>query len=239
VNSERSPIRIYKDELLIETNHSVIAHLDACPACSRERAARRETRAALRRAFDHAPEYQIPPEFAFKLRNKLKQESLGERGAPHNLFASLMRPQWLAVAACLVVAVTVGVFALRPQVSTPQELAHARQAPADGDEAASSIPADGSNLAAMRLASFEIRKAALGDHQHCAIKYNLPEKPIDLNEAGRKYDAAFINLAQAVRSGEGLRSSDTKYIEDHSCVYDGQRFAHIILEHKGGQSRCS
>ncbi|MDQ3684778.1 MAG: zf-HC2 domain-containing protein [Acidobacteriota bacterium] len=218
-----------KDELLVETNHGVITHLEACPACRSELAARRETREALRRAFDHAPEFQLRPEFAFQLRNELQMEAFGKRNNSDNLFAFVMRPQWLAIAACLVVAGMVGIFAFRPQGGSPNELARI----ATSGEVRSDLPAGELSGAAVRLASFEKTEAAIGDHQNCAIKYNLPEEPIDLNEAGRKYDTAYIDLAQAVRSGEGLRAGDIKYVEDHSCIYDGRRFAHIILEHKG------
>lgn len=222
-----------KDELLVETNHGVIGHLEACSACRNELAARRETRAQLRRAFVGAPEYQLRPEFAFQLRSKLKAEALGKSKTPSNFFASFMRPQWLALAACLVAAIALGVVALRLQSDGAHELAHARSATVSGSEIGSGLPADKSGAAMMQPASLETTQAAVGDHQHCAIKYNLPEEPIDLNEAGRKYDAAYIDLAQAVRSGEGLRAGDIEYVEDHSCVYDGRRFAHIVLEHKG------
>ncbi len=221
------------DELLGETNHDVIKHLEACPACRRELAARRATREALRRAFDAAPEFQLRPEFAFQLRHKLKAEALGKRHTSYNLFASLMTPQWLAIAACLVVAGMVGIFAFRPQGGSRNELASTRRTPATSGEARSGSPAGELNGATVRLASFEATEAAIGDHQNCAIKYNLPEEPIDLNEAGRKYDAAYIDLAQAVRSGESLRAGDIKYVEDHSCIYNGRRFAHIVLAHKG------
>lgn len=222
-----------KDELLVETNHDVIKHLGACPACRSELAARRETHMQLRRAFDATPEFQLRPEFAFQLRHKLKAEALGKRNSSYNLFASVMRPQWLAIAACFVVASMVGIFAFRPQSGSQSEVAPPRRAPATSSEVRSGLPAREMSGAAVRLASLEATEAAIGDHQNCAIKFNLPEEPIDLNEAGRKYDAAYIDLAQAVRSGEGLRPGDIKYVEDHSCIYDGQRFAHIILEYRG------
>lgn len=222
-----------KDELSIETNHNIIQHTQTCSACRAELVARRETHAQLRRAFNHAPEFQMRPEFAFRLRNKLKAEASGKPNTAFNFFAALMRPQWLAVVACLVAAVVIGVFALRPQSDSPNELARSSADTWTRREARTAFPAGDLSGAAIRLASFEKREAALGDHQHCAIKYNLPEEPIDLNEAGRKYDAAYVDLAQAVRTGEGLRAGDIRYIEDHSCVYDGRRFAHIVLEHKG------
>lgn len=222
-----------KDELLVETNHDVIKHTEACSACRAELAARRETSAQLRRAFTAAPEFQMRPEFAFGLRNRLKAEALGKPETSYKLFAAIMHPQWLALAACLVVAVVVGVFAILPRSDSPNELARSSTDPATRPEARTGSPAGNLGGAAVRLASFKQREAAVGDHQHCAIKYNLPGEPIDLNIAGRKYDAAYVDLAQAVRTGEGMQAGDIKYIEDHSCIYDAQRFAHIVLEHKG------
>lgn len=225
-----------KDELLVETNHDVIQHLEACAACRRELAARREIRAQLRRAFHAAPDLQMRPDFALRLRNDLKAQALGKPKSSFNLFAHVMRPQWLALAACLVVAIMVGIFALHSnesgdggsrQRARVEESGHAdKQSPPDQRALGSA--------AAVELASFEMRDRAVGDHRNCAIKFNLPEKPIPLEEAGRKYDAAYTNLAQAVRSaGGGSLAGQIKYVEDHSCVYHGQRFAHIVLEYKG------
>lgn len=222
-----------RDELLVETNHGVIKHLEACSACRSELAARREIRAQLRRAFIAAPEFQMRPEFAFQLRNKLKAESLGKRNTSFNLFAAVMRPQRIALAVCLVVASVVGIFAFRYQSHSPNEVAQAKRVSATSDEVRSDFPDTGLSGAAVQVASFERTEEAIGDHRNCALKFNLPEQLVDLNEAGRKYDAAYVDLAQAVRSGEGLRSGDIEYLEDHSCIYNGQHFAHIILKHKG------
>ena len=59
------------DELLVETNHDVITHLEACADCRRELAARRELRTILRASFAKAEELQMPHEFASRLHGKL------------------------------------------------------------------------------------------------------------------------------------------------------------------------
>jgi len=41
------------EQLLVETNHQVLRHLEGCPACRTELEAHRELRAAIRRAFIH------------------------------------------------------------------------------------------------------------------------------------------------------------------------------------------
>jgi hypothetical protein len=220
-----------KDELLIETNHDVIQHLEACSGCRRELAARREIRAQLRRAFAVAPDFQMRPDFVFQLRNTLKAQAFGASKPSFNLFAYVMRPQWIALAACLVVAVAAGVFALHYQSGKDDlHLARVVENRSEGNQVAMSQRQ--LSGAAVELAGFEVTERAVGDHRNCAIKYNLAEEPIPLEEAGRKYDAAYTDLAQAVRSSGGALANKIKYVEDHSCVYNGQRFAHVILEYK-------
>jgi len=221
-----------KDELLVETNHDVIQHLEACSGCRRELSARREIRAQLRRAFVVAPDLRVRPDFAFKLRNDLKAQALGKSKPSFNLFAYVMRPQWLALAAaCIVAVVMAGIFALHYQNGdSGRQLARVEEGRSEGYQSATKQSA--LSGAAVELAGFEVTERAVGDHRNCTIKYNLPEKPIPLEEAGRKYDAAYTDLAQAVRSGGGALANQIKYVEEHSCIYQGQRFAHVILEYK-------
>ena len=63
------------DELLIETNHDVIRHLEECAECRRELTARREMRLKLCSAIAHAPELQMSDEFVKHLRAKLQTQS--------------------------------------------------------------------------------------------------------------------------------------------------------------------
>src|SRR5258707_11422552 len=67
------------NELIVETNHEVISHLEHCSECRCELAARRELRSQLREAFIKAPENQMPAEFAQRLSAQLHAYALGER----------------------------------------------------------------------------------------------------------------------------------------------------------------
>ena len=67
------------DELIVETNHEVIAHLEQCAGCRRELAGRRELRNQLREAFIKAPENQMRPEFGERLSTHLHGYALGKR----------------------------------------------------------------------------------------------------------------------------------------------------------------
>ena len=64
------------DELLVETNHEVLRHLENCAACRSELAARRELRARVRSAVKSSPETQINSAFAARLQTNLRAAAL-------------------------------------------------------------------------------------------------------------------------------------------------------------------
>jgi Putative zinc-finger len=67
------------DELLVETNHEVIHHLENCSACRQVLSFRRELRGKLRQTLKSSVEFQ--PNFAFetRLRANLKDEAMREK----------------------------------------------------------------------------------------------------------------------------------------------------------------
>jgi hypothetical protein len=65
------------DELLTETNHEILQHLDECPSCRAEIALRRELRDSLRAAFHRAPDSQPPSDFAERLRQQMRVAAAG------------------------------------------------------------------------------------------------------------------------------------------------------------------
>jgi hypothetical protein len=67
------------NELLVETNHEVIHHLENCASCRQVLSFRRELRGKLRQTLKTSPEFQ--PNFAFetRLRANLKDELVGEK----------------------------------------------------------------------------------------------------------------------------------------------------------------
>ena len=68
------------EELLTETNHEILRHLDTCPVCRADLAARRTLRASVRRAFDHADELKTRPEFVTQLHRTLREPRPRLRG---------------------------------------------------------------------------------------------------------------------------------------------------------------
>jgi hypothetical protein len=86
------------EELVTETNHEILWHLDTCPSCRTEIDARRRLRAALRNAFNHAPELRPVGGFPDRLRDQLRQ-------APgHGHRSRTFFDRWFAVAAGVALA---------------------------------------------------------------------------------------------------------------------------------------
>src|SRR5260370_5669729 len=113
------------NELIVETNHEVISHLEHCSECRRELAARRELRGQLREAFIKAPENQMPAEFAQRLSAQLHAYALGERNVTpvpgRHSSVMVRRASWLALAACLVVAAGFGLVLVRQRMVASQQ----------------------------------------------------------------------------------------------------------------------
>lgn len=180
------------EQLLVETTHALVAHLERCPACRTEFEAQRRLRATTRSAFERAPDLQVRPEFLDALTARLR----GQFEAPS------ARPpwrSWLALAAGVVLAAGLGVGGV-------------------------------GWVAFGRLSA--LGQLAAGDHQNCAIKFRLDERPITLAEAATKYDVAFGRLDGVQPPVPALSAGSIRVLERHACVYQGQRFAHIVLSYK-------
>jgi hypothetical protein len=223
------------NELIVETNHEVISHLEHCAECRRELAARRELRSQLREAFIKAPENQMSEEFGQRLSAQLYANALGERNVTpvSRRHSSVMvrRASWLALAACLVLAAGFGLVLVRQRM-LERSSQQGRQDLA-GREPTPSYPTQLNPEIPVSIVKTELARDAAGDHRDCAVHFRLAEKPIDLEVAGRKYDPVYVNLTKAVLSEQGDVPLGAEFIEAHSCVFEGRRFAHIILRYHG------
>jgi anti-sigma factor RsiW len=86
----------------------------------------------------------------------------------------------------------------------------------------------------LRTAQFAaLVRAAAGDHQNCAVRFALKERPISLEEAARRFDRAYASLVAVAPSPAGLAAGELTVLERHACVFDGRRFAHIVLRYRG------
>jgi hypothetical protein len=91
------------DELMLETNHEMLRHLEGCRPCRGDLAQRRALRDGIRRAFAGAASLDAPPEFTATLRATLRQAAAD---VPARRRFRLRG--WWALAATLLVAGTVG-----------------------------------------------------------------------------------------------------------------------------------
>ena len=207
------------DQLLVETNHDVIRHLESCADCRRELAVRRELRSRLREGFERAPDLQINEEFANGLKIQLREIALHRSRS-----WVVRRAGYIAVAASLVIVVALGFRAVQHRWRSQNPRAVSNNV----------TPGDNSDRkdGASSVLSAALAENAVGDHRDCALHHRLAEKPIDLDEAGRRFDRTYTNLVNAVLA-EGKLPAGVELAGAHSCVFKGRRFGHVILKYRG------
>ena len=196
------------EELLVETNHEMIRLLEGCGACRAELDDRRRLRARLRSAFSGSADLQVRPDFVATLASQLH----GAARPPASGWRR-MSTWWALAAGVALVAAMAGGGGLRRAAV----------------ERLKRVQPDSITRAVWQLA-----RAAAGDHRDCALHFRLAEQPIPLEEAARRYDPAYHALRAAVRSVHADRGDvPVEIVEDHACVFEGRRFAHIVLRYRG------
>ena len=219
------------DELLVETNHEMLLHLENCPSCRTELADRRDLRLRLRHSVRNSIEYSIDPVFTTRLRSNLRDQGL--------------RPRWLdaiqnhgraLTAGFAVAAIALFFFGLGSLgwLDRPQTTAGLQDVPPTNVGGVATP--DFEIVQAVKASWRELTGHAIGDHKNCAVEYNLGEEPITLDEAAQIYgpfDKGLDKTVVAAVKAEFTGTAKTKFIESHSCVFEGRRFAHIVLEQNG------
>lgn len=104
------------DELLIETNHEVIRHLESCAECRAELAARRELRYELQTKFNQSAELRVPDGFADSLRTSLREQALHRSGMV------IPRIAYVGIAATVLIAIGLGLMAVQRWRAGQREL---------------------------------------------------------------------------------------------------------------------
>ena len=79
----------------------------------------------------------------------------------------------------------------------------------------------------------ELARMAAGDHRNCAIKFALAERPIPLADAAARYDAAYRAFENTPADSFTARGGTVEVVDRHSCVYNGRRFAHVVMRYQG------
>ncbi|HZS03359.1 MAG TPA: zf-HC2 domain-containing protein [Blastocatellia bacterium] len=200
------------DELSVETNHAVLRHVEQCPACRTEMAARRDLREGMRRA---GTQLRLSAEGRERLRERLRAEAPGQtpaqdgvRGSAReqsresffkrllsDVFAPLRGNPILAAALTLLLTLGLGygLFLFRPHTVAAAEL------------------------------SREFMSEAIGDHDYCAPQFR-DEESATMAEDAKEYDPAYADLdriAEVGAQGMKLRAA-------HVCSFAGRSFAHLV-----------
>jgi len=103
------------DELLAETNHELLRHLETCPSCRQDFDGRRRLRAGLQRSFEHAGDLQPRPEFINQLTATLRDAALSEDRPP------AVPSRWVALAAGVVLAAGLAAMAYVDRTLSPTD----------------------------------------------------------------------------------------------------------------------
>ncbi len=193
------------DELLVETNQALLAHLGQCSACRGDLKARQELRATLRRAFENDRRLEPAMEFTTSLRNALRLD--GPTAVSGRWFKGAM---WVAAAAVLAVVGASGVQWVR-----------------NSQRSSATSP-----TAEIPRAVLQLTEQAAGDHRDCALLHQLPEAPIDLAQAS-SHDRALKGLDEAIQVRPDSLPAPLERRAAHICVWEGQRFGHLVFSYKG------
>lgn len=208
------------NELLVETNHEVLQHLENCANCRQELGARRELRDVLRVAIKSSANSRINPFFAKKLTNNLRESAFGKQKSWSFTSAKTILAGAFAL---LILAFGFGLFWQK----MPTQTAHLN--PNEANK--SNINMSNESLNVQQATFIEARKDAIDDHKNCALKHNLKENPISLEKAAELYGAENKNLdSTVIESLRQVFGDKVKLIEAHYCVINGRQFAHVIIE---------
>lgn len=211
------------DELMVETNHGILRHLEDCPNCRRELAARRNLRRTLQTAIETSPESKVNPVFAGKLKRELREKAFKEKSA-----RSFFGTRLIFTSACAVL-IFGAVFGLMwRQSDVPTTVAVNQDSTAAPNLLA---PADAPPI--FQAAFIKARQDAVDDHKYCALQYKLKELPISLEESARLYDITDKDLdATVMKTLRTEFGESVRLVKAHSCVINGRRFAHVIVEYQ-------
>lgn len=210
------------NELLVETNHEVLRHIEKCGDCRNELAARRDLRDRLRIAVKEAPESYISPGFAARVRSSLKDQAFSRQWA----FSGFFSPAVLSGSALALVLTLAFVFVWSPSESPKIVQVNPVTPSPTKEKTEPQLPFQTASLV-------KVRNDAIDDHKNCALKHNLDEDPISLNEAGKRYGKANKGLETAVLAPlKETLGKEIKIVAAHYCLINGRYFAHVVLKQR-------
>lgn len=203
------------DELLVETNHEVVHHLEDCEICRSEFETRKVFRDKVQSALINAPDAQINPAFAARLRSELKKDLVTD-SVQKNFWQSIFSLKILMTSAALIIlTLTIGlVFLANSNKEVPLVATETKNNKTD------SVPDE--NLDAMWQ---KISDQAIGDHQHCGL-----EKLNSWFKEANKETAKKIDFREHILQKADFNPSEPmKLLHVHDCIFDGRIFTHAVI----------
>lgn len=197
------------NELLVETNHEVLRHIENCPACAAEVEARTQLRTRLRVA---VKSQSVPPELQVRIREQIRS-SRSSSWFVSGWFATGW-PRW-AVAMAASIVICAGVWLNYSGERMP---------------ALSDRPAQNVYIQRVSATLAAVLRVGLGDHIHCSVFRKYPQNPPPVEKMEADLGPSYKGLLPVVRAAvpDGYR-----VIMAHQCSYAGRKFIHLTLE-KGG-----
>jgi anti-sigma factor (TIGR02949 family) len=192
------------NELLVETNHEVLRHLEHCPACSAEAETRQQLRARLKSAVRSQP---APPELSAQVRARIRAEESSKSSS------------WPWMRWPMAAATGVALCALLYVEYRPERL------PAIGDR-----PAQNAYIQTISTTLATVLKVGLGDHLHCSVfrkkSASVPTVAEMEKELGPEYKGLLPAMRAAAPEGYKVKLA-------HHCSYLKRNFVHLTLEKDG------
>jgi anti-sigma factor (TIGR02949 family) len=192
------------NELLVETNHEVLRHLELCPDCSAEADIRQQLRARVKSA---VRSQQVPPELPALVRERIRTEE------------SRRSSGWAWMRGPAAAAASVALCALLFIEYRPERL------PATTDR-----PAQNAYIQKISTAMATILKVGLGDHLHCAVFRKKAASVPTVGEMEKELGPGYRGLLPAIRAAapEGYT-----VVMAHHCGYLNRNFVHLTLQKDG------
>lgn len=197
-------IRRYLDsyisnELLVETNHEVLRHLESCPSCAAELEARTRLKGRLKAAVERQ---SLPADLPARIREQIR------RYESRPMFAAWTA--W-AVAAAAAFVLSAGIWVARTRTAMP-DLADRRGQDAFIQRVSQTVSV--------------VLRVGLGDHIHCSVFRKYPKNPPSVEQLAESMGPTYQGLVPLVKAAV---PDEYRVIMAHQCGYGGRRFVHLTL----------
>jgi anti-sigma factor RsiW len=192
------------NELLVETNHEVLQHLEECRACSAALQNRTRTKSLLQRAVtSEAPAPGLRARLQSRLRNAATEEQKPRQswqGWPMAAAAALI----LMLGVYALVRNGTGIFSPNTEQASVSEVSEQ---------------------------AMQVLKIGLGDHVQCAINHRFAERSLSEQTIAELLGEGYAGVANELKvnapNGYLLTAA-------HKCKVEGRPFAHLILKKPDG-----